>query len=202
MGCRRISGTRSDGLQAQLLSYAGLDEFESVAGSLKIPDSAIPSEQLNRRSSFKQPSPSSCVFASCNSVQHALASLPQPQRPSVSVNNMRRYGSSHLICDKLTICMVWLEKQEWSSPPSPCQPVGHTREGRLNQAWVWPAALKKDARPYAKQLSLSASLEKQAAVPMRKTLRLKLQRLRQWELDIHYSSKEDLVGPSSLYPSA
>lgn len=40
-------------LQAQLMSYAGLEEIESVAGSLKIPDAAI-SPDLIRRSSLKQ----------------------------------------------------------------------------------------------------------------------------------------------------
>ena len=181
-----------------------MDEIESVAGSLKIPDSAIPPEQLNRRSSLKQPSPSICVSASRNFEQHAPHTAKVSRRIRYQPETRwRERCLSPLICDERKICIVWLEKQEMEQPTI-TSPANWAHQGKccLNQAWVWPAALKKDARPYAKQLSLSDSLEKQASVPLRNTLRLKSQRLRQWELDIHHSSKEDLVGHPSLYPSA
>ena len=94
-----------------------MDEIESVAGSLKIPDSAIPPEQLHRRTSLKQPSPSTCVSAPCNFVQHALARLT-PAKMSGRIRYQHetcwreRCLSSPLICVMPRICMVWLEKQE------------------------------------------------------------------------------------------
>ncbi len=48
-------------------------------------------------------------------------------------------------------------------------------------------------KQFSKQYSLSASLEEAAGQPMRATLKMKAARLRCWDLDIHYSSKEDLV---------
>ena len=63
---------------------------------------------------------------------------------------------------------------------------------------LYAAAGREDRpKPIPKQLSLSESLEKAALVPLRNTLKLKSQRLRSWDLDIHYSSKEELVRAAS-----
>ena len=58
------------------------------------------------------------------------------------------------------------------------------------------AAARSFQRNFIKQTSLSDSLEKETVVPLRATLKMKSQRLRQWDLDIHFSSNEDLVGSS------
>ena len=44
-------------LQAQLMSYAGLEEIESAAGSLKLADGAMPSDHPKRTSHSTQRKP-------------------------------------------------------------------------------------------------------------------------------------------------
>lgn len=55
------------------------------------------------------------------------------------------------------------------------------------------AAGRNPQKKFTKQTSLSDSLERETIVPLRATLKMKSQRLRQWDLDIHFSSNEDLV---------
>lgn len=89
-----------------------------------------------------------------------------------------------------------------SAKPTTIEPpllyVGKTFKVQLFRkvilAAVLNAAAGKDEKTAPKkQLSLSDCLEQAALTPLRNTLKLKSQRLRKWDLDIHYSSKDELV---------